>query len=1095
MSDELNVQEHERSPVSMEQCPSLPGNMDTSLVYMYHPNTGIQNVIMEQNSDSQGLGIGENDNETQRTHIPPGHEISVEMSTQGRCGNDGPSIGGDPGTSQTFSITDTVSSDPADQDCSPIQTLDGVHIPNPTVERSLENSDSQDSSKHTVDIQDTDVNIHHNYTEPVSSTPIASCPSIPCSVAEVCNVYQSLFSQASGSILVQAETPGTDDAIDGIIQPINTQLIQGCIVANSEGKNSKITQYLILQDPENASPMTGTPVPVVEALQSSDSSCAPESMNMDDMETLEDMVEVVIVQQYKCKMCKYKSTSKSILLRHVKERHIQSASREEKKALEEKVARPREEAEEEEDDDIVDAGAIDNQNDDSDYSPGEDTPSGRNVESPPRIITKERPRRKPGRPRKIARIDGPKLNCTTDPICTNDSQTDQGITNSDLENKDPSSLQHPEEQNPPKRMRGRPPKYMRGKRYRRFRGSRFYRPPSKRLLRPFICRVCGSSFLTHEDFTFHVNSHVGNDPQAFKCQQCNYQCRRWSSLKEHMYNHEGNKPYKCEECSYTSVYKKDVLRHSAVHKEDRKKKADKASKPTIYPCPVCSRIYNMQKRLTQHMKIHSTEKPHMCDKCGKAFKKRYTFKMHLLTHLQCVGKSRYKCEFCEFICGDRKQLLNHQFTHMNDKPFKCNQCKYHTYRQDFLLSHMATKHAGGKPFACDYCHFTTKHKKNLRLHVQGRHALLFNEWSQRHPEEAPSRRRPFFSVQQIEDLKQQHQQSETQVQSIQQAEINPGDLAYQILEPSLQQQAEDQSQSTLGAATIIYEQGVEAEEYATQTALDLLLNMSTQREGTGGPLQVAVVKSGTGGKIQSSEIRAGETQMAQVLTLHMDGNEVTSVQEAGYEEAGIQGVGFEGTTVQQITIEEDFSAAEYSLINAENIQTSLCSETGSAQTLLEDSIQEKSMLQMEHKPQQVDLATGITTATPTVKKYCCKLCGSAFWGRSEMEIHKKAHVATGGFKCPDCTFIATSWPEVRNHMSVHSDRRPHRCDQCSFACRNKRDLSRHAMIHTNHRPHSCHLCGQRFTRKAHLKFHIKRLHQGKNEQQQNEGLISLMGEY
>lgn len=39
-------------------------------------------------------------------------------------------------------------------------------------------------------------------------------------------------------------------------------------------------------------------------------------------------------------------------------------------------------------------------------------------------------------------------------------------------------------------------------------------------------------------------------------------------------------------------------------------------------------------------------------------------------------------------------LLNHQLSHMNDKPYKCSVCKYSTFREDFLVSHMAVKHTG-----------------------------------------------------------------------------------------------------------------------------------------------------------------------------------------------------------------------------------------------------------------------------------------------------------------------------------------------------------------------------------------------------------------
>lgn len=53
----------------------------------------------------------------------------------------------------------------------------------------------------------------------------------------------------------------------------------------------------------------------------------------------------------------------------------------------------------------------------------------------------------------------------------------------------------------------------------------------KPLLRPHSCWICGSRFLSQEDLRFHVDSHQGNDPECFKCLQCNYRCKRWSSLK------------------------------------------------------------------------------------------------------------------------------------------------------------------------------------------------------------------------------------------------------------------------------------------------------------------------------------------------------------------------------------------------------------------------------------------------------------------------------------------------------------------------------------------------------------------------------------
>uniref|UniRef100_A0A8C8Z0H6 Zinc finger protein 335 n=1 Tax=Prolemur simus TaxID=1328070 RepID=A0A8C8Z0H6_PROSS len=1014
------------------------------------------------------------------------------------------------------------------------------------------------------------------------------------------------------NMLVSDCTASSSDlgsAIDKIIEStIGPDLIQSCItVTSAEDGGAETTRYLILQGPDDGAPMTSPmssstlahSLAAIEALAdgpTSTSTCLeppeeaqggpsspaqpPPASDAEelDLQSLEAMMEVVVVQQFKCKMCQYRSSTKATLLRHMRERHFRPAAA---TAAAGKKGRLRkwgtstktqeeEGPEEEEDDDIIDAGAIDDLEEDSDYNPAEDEPRGRQLRLQRPSPSTPRPRRRPGRPRKLPRletsdlpdgVEGESLVSSQsgqislepqDPEAPSSSGPGQlvalgkasrapvepGVSQSDAENAAPSCQDEPDV---PPRRRGRPSRHFLGKKYRKY----YYKSP-KPLLRPFLCRICGSRFLSHEDLRFHVSSHEAGDPQLFKCLQCSYRSRRWSSLKEHMFNHVGSKPYKCDECSYTSVYRKDVIRHAAVHSRDRKKRPDPTPKLSSFPCPVCGRVYPMQKRLTQHMKTHSTEKPHMCDKCGKSFKKRYTFKMHLLTHIQAVANRRFKCEFCEFVCEDKKALLNHQLSHVSDKPFKCSFCPYRTFREDFLLSHVAVKHTGAKPFACEYCHFSTRHKKNLRLHVRCRHASSFEEWGRRHPEEPPSRRRPFFSLQQIEELKQQHSAVPAQPPSSPGLpEIPPEAAPFQSPEtPPLL------CSDTLGGTTIIYQQGAEeSAAMATQTALDLLLNMSTQRALGGTALQVAVVKSEDveAGLASPSGQPSPEDATPQVVTLHVaePGGSVAAESQLGAPE------------LPQITLAPGpFGGAGYSVITAppmeegtsapgtpyseeppgEAAQAVVVSDTlkeaGTHYIMAADGTQlhhieltadgsisfpspdalasgakwpllqcgglprdgpEPPSPAKTHQvgdpqssaspPPAASKALGLvvpssppSAATAASKKFSCKICAEAFFGRAEMESHKRAHAGPSAFKCPDCPFSAHQWPEVRAHMAQHSSLRPHQCSQCSFASKNKKDLRRHVLTHTKEKPFACHLCGQRFNRNGHLKFHIQRLH-------------------
>ncbi|XP_071429033.1 zinc finger protein 335 isoform X3 [Pithys albifrons albifrons] len=1041
-------------------------------------------------------------------------------------------------------------------------------------------------------------------------------------VSSVSTVSQSIMVSESPQVLVHSSvvtdgatavsdsTASTSSdlgsAIDKIIEStIGPDIIQSCIaVTSAEDGGAETTQYLILQGPDDGAPMvsqmatsalanslmieavadgpTSTcldqpgPSDPSKQLQVVDLTAQPdqpqeadggEELDQPDMETLEEMMEVVVVQQFKCKMCQYKSVSKKTLINHMKERHFQPVG----SALALKRGRPRkrgaapgteeDEAPEEEDDDIMDAGAIDDPEEDSDYNPAEDEPRGRQPKYGRTVPTssEERLRRHPGRPRKRPRLedmpqDGPEGG-EVEPLVTSqstpslelqnseaasssglengvgESLVEPSISQSDSENKDPSSNTGAEDTDVVPRRRGRPSRRFLGKKYRKYMGRRYYYKSAKPLMRPYLCRICGSRFLTHDDLRFHVDSHEANDPQLFKCLQCSYRSRRWSSLKEHMFNHVGIKPYKCEECSYTSVYKKDVIRHSTVHSRDRKKRADPPPKLNSFPCPVCNRVYPMQKRLTQHMKTHSTEKPHMCDKCGKSFKKRYTFKMHLLTHIQAIANRRFKCEFCDYVCEDKKVLLNHQLSHMNDKPYKCNVCKYSTFREDFLVSHMAIKHTGGKPFACEFCHFTTKHKKNLRLHVQCRHADSFEEWAQRHPEEPPCRRRPFFTLQQIEELKQQH----SQVQAPAEPEASPPAVqAVAGAEPPVL------SQGSLEGATIIYEQDVAGSaELATQTALDLLLNMSAQRELATGSLQVAVVKPDDPGETlepcelpaqeEGAEVDSKEQQQQKLVMLHMAEPGQALVQEAYGEES------LGSSELQQITIPFG-GTAEYSIIApiSEEIQapgTLYSEEESSVETshavvvsgavVTEEALKDHSnhyimsssvprsqvqtveslsgdgafpspaegqeaqpagvkwpLVQCVTRQLQKDsslspASEGQEVSSPKVKWPA--LQGVAKKLSCKVSTAKKlsCKISTAKkFSCKICTAMFTGRAEMESHKRAHIGPSTFKCPDCTFTATLWPEVRSHMVQHASLRPHKCPHCSFASKNKKDLRRHM-----------------------
>ncbi|XP_055904258.1 zinc finger protein interacting with ribonucleoprotein K [Eupeodes corollae] len=174
---------------------------------------------------------------------------------------------------------------------------------------------------------------------------------------------------------------------------------------------------------------------------------------------------------------------------------------------------------------------------------------------------------------------------------------------------------------------------------------------------------------------------------------------------------------------------KETKHKSKSRSKREKKNGVRGRKPhpiNKFICHICGNMYDMQSRLSQHIKRHTEEKEHECEICGKKFSSAAQIPRHMNTH---TGNRPYKCKFCTSSFADSSTRNKHERIHTNERPFKCQECGKCFAYTNVLKVHMSI-HTGERPYSCSVCdkRFSQRHhqQSHERTHYNfnGRNAKI-----------------------------------------------------------------------------------------------------------------------------------------------------------------------------------------------------------------------------------------------------------------------------------------------------------------------------------------------------------------------------------
>lgn len=166
----------------------------------------------------------------------------------------------------------------------------------------------------------------------------------------------------------------------------------------------------------------------------------------------------------------------------------------------------------------------------------------------------------------------------------------------------------------------------------------------------------------------------------------------------------------CVLCGKECRDRKALIKHSWDHSSNKD-----------HLCSKCGKNFHNKARLKRHMSSHR-DKSVTCDVCNQEFPNGRSLSNHRHSHTSVTGKS-FPCNTCGKTFGSRSSQQIHVRIHTGEKPYGCQFC-YKAFADGGTLRKHERIHTGEKPYACAVCPRAFNQRVVLREHTRSHHSGL-----------------------------------------------------------------------------------------------------------------------------------------------------------------------------------------------------------------------------------------------------------------------------------------------------------------------------------------------------------------------------------